>query len=130
MITRATLAFLMTALPACAEPLNGAEFGAYVTGKTITYDYGDGLLGIEEYMPGNRVRWAFQGDLCMNGTWFQEGEQICFVYENEGVPQCWLFYREGSGLSATFTGDDLGLVINEIDQSTTPLSCAGPDVGV
>lgn len=130
MFARAAIALFLITSPAVAEPLDAAGFGAYVTGKTITYDYGNGLLGIEEYLPGNRVRWAFEGDTCLNGTWFQDGAQICFVYENDGIPQCWMFYNESSGLSATFTGDDLGLVITEIGQSTSPLPCAGPDVGV
>jgi hypothetical protein len=131
MFARLTLALLLSGVPAFAEtPLTGDEFDAYVTGNTITYDYGAGVLGIEEYLPGRRVRWAFEGDICLDGTWFQEADQICFVYENDGIPQCWNFYSKPNGLSATFLGDDLGSVINEIAKTTTPLGCAGPDVGV
>lgn len=113
-----------------ATPMTAAEFDAYVTGKTITYDYGGGVLGIEQYLANRQVRWAFEGDICLDGIWFQQADQICFVYEDDGVPQCWHFYREAGGLTATFLGDDLGIVISEIGQSTEPLACAGPDVGV
>ncbi len=131
MLARAALALCLSALPAFADtPMTGDEFEAHTTGKTITYDYGGGVMGIEQYLPNRQVRWAFQGDICMDGIWFQEGEQICFVYENDGVPQCWLFYKEGTGISGTYMGDDLGTVINEIGQKPDPLACAGPDVGV
>jgi hypothetical protein len=131
MFARTALALLLTALPALADdPLNADAFGAYVTGKTITYDYGGGISGIEQYLPGNQVRWAFEGDTCLNGKWYQVADQICFIYENDATPQCWHFYREGTGLSATYLGDDLGTVINEVAQSAKPLACTGPDVGV
>ncbi len=131
MFARLSLALILTAAPAFAEtPMTGDAFDAYVTGKTLTYDYGGGVLGIEEYLPGRRVRWAFEGDTCLDGTWFQEADKICFVYENDGIPQCWNFFSRPDGLSATFLGDDLGSVITEIDKTSEPLACAGPDVGV
>ena len=100
-------------------------------GEEITYDYGNGLLGIEEYLPGNRVRWAFEGDTCLNGTWFQDGAQICFVYETDPEgPQCWTFHHMGTGIRARFAGDPNGADLSEVAQSPSPLRCAGPDTGV
>jgi hypothetical protein len=126
-----SLAPILAPMVAMAEtPMSGNEFEAYVTGKTITFDYGEGILGMEQYLPGRQVRWAFEGDTCLDGTWFQEADQICFVYENDGIPQCWHFYSTPTGLNATFLGDDLGSVIKEINKTSDPLVCAGPDVGV
>lgn len=45
MLRAAVLACLIP-LPALAElPMSAKDFEAYVTNKTITYDYGAGLLG-------------------------------------------------------------------------------------
>ena len=126
-----TFALGLFVMPVAAQsPMTDDAFDAYVTGHTLTYDYGAGVLGVEQYLPGRRVRWAFEGDTCLDGTWFQDADQICFVYENDDIPQCWHFYSTPGGLSATFLGDDLGSRITEIDKSTKPLACAGPDVGV
>jgi hypothetical protein len=133
MLARFLLAATMAALPlgALAEgTLNAEEFEAHVTGKTLTYDYGAGVLGIEQYLPGRKVRWAFEGDICVNGIWYQQEDQICFVYENDGVAQCWEFYKEGDVISGTYMGDAAGTFIMEISKTPNPLSCAGPEVGV
>ncbi|MDP3261775.1 MAG: hypothetical protein U1E06_02625 [Tabrizicola sp.] len=127
------LAVLLSALafPALAEtPLTGPQFDANVTGSTITYDYGGGLFGTEEYLPDRAVRWAFEGDTCVYGTWYQRGEQICFVYDNEPTPQCWLYFLENGGIRGRYMGPDGGWEILESQRTTNPLSCAGPDVGV
>lgn len=121
----------LNALPATAEtPMSGAAFEAYVTNKTITWDYGAGILGMEQYLPGRQVRWAFEDDQCMTGHWFEDGTNICFQYEDGGGPQCWRFSLDGQALRAQFVNVEGGTVINEIDSSAKPLACSGPDVGV
>jgi hypothetical protein len=110
--------------------MTGPDFEAYTATHTITYDYGDGQTGTEEYMTGRRVRWAFDGDTCMLGHWYDQADQICFVYDQESTPQCWNFFLEANGLRGRYLGPDGSFDIHEINQSDAPLPCAGPDVGV
>ncbi|MGL4236272.1 hypothetical protein [Tabrizicola sp.] len=134
------LALSITAVagPSLAEtPLNSTEFDAYVTGNTITYDYGDGLFGTEEYLEDRKVRWAFEGDRCVYGTWYQEKDNICFLYDNSHLdpfvnqgpvdtgPACWKFFLRNNLLH----GEDMGpeaYNIVETQRTSTPLPCAEP----
>lgn len=126
-----TLAAALAALPAWAEtPLDAAGFDAATQGATITYDYGNGLYGTEEYLENRSVRWAFEGDLCIYGTWYQQDDQICFVYENDPTPACWLYYLEGGLIRGVYMGEGGGWEIVEHSRDGGPLPCAGPDVGV
>lgn len=119
------------AQPAFAEiPMNAQTFDADVTGKTLTYDYGNGLFGIEEYLTDRKVRWAFEGDLCIYGTWYQQGDEICFIYENDPMPACWLFFLEAGAIRGRYMGEGGGWEITESNRTTQPVPCAGPDVGV
>lgn len=121
----------LTALPAlAADPLTAEEFEAYATGKTLTYAVGGQIYGTEEYRPGRRVLWAFEGEECSRGYWYPDAGQICFVYEDNPNPQCWTFYHETGGLRARFAGDPEGAELAAIAESREPLVCPGPDVGV
>lgn len=124
---------LMAALPATAQdrgpPMTAEEFDAHVTGKTLSYSDGNGIWGTEQYLPGRRVVWAFSEDICQYGTWYPQGDQICFVYDDGPDPQCWTFWKEGTGLRALFAGDT-ATELSEVEQSKEPLGCPGPDVGV
>jgi hypothetical protein len=110
-------------------PMSGAEFDAYVTGKIIIYAENGLPYGVEEYLPGNRVRWAFTDSACQDGIWFARDEQICFDYGEANGAQCWQFFLDGDGLRAEFRGAG-GLEIFEAWQTTEPMFCPGPDVGV
>ncbi|WP_054301677.1 hypothetical protein [Gemmobacter sp. LW-1] len=125
------LALLLSPLAAAAQtPITAAEFEAYATGKTLTYAQGGTIFGTEQYLPNRRVRWAFTAQECQEGHWYEADSQICFVYESESDPQCWAFWQEGGRLKARFAGDPDGTELTEVEQSKTPLACAGPDVGV
>ena len=115
---------------AAETPMSAAEFEAYSTGRTLTYAESGVIYGIEEYLPGRRVRWAFTDDECREGYWYEDGTAICFVYENNTTPQCWNFSRGERGLIARFLGSDNGRELYEARQSDQPLMCLGPDVGV
>lgn len=133
MWTRALpLALTVLAGPALAEetPMTAAEFERYVTGKTLSYAEAGIPYGKEEYLPGRRVRWAFEGGECQEGIWYAEGPLICFVYEYQPAPQCWTFIEGPAGLIARFEHPDGGRELYEANQSDEPLSCPGPDVGV
>jgi hypothetical protein len=130
---RATLICCLLAFAATAHAetqMTGAEFEAYATGKTLTYAAQGQIYGVEQYLPGRRVRWAFIDDTCRIGTWYEAQEQICFVYEHDATPQCWTFHLGASGLTARFVTDPPGTELTEVGQSPDPLACAGPDVGV
>ena len=120
-----------SALPATAQaPMTAAEFEAYVTGRTLTYTDRGVVYGIEEYLPNRRVRWAFVDDECRDGFWYETDGEICFVYDNDPTPQCWIFTKRDGRLSALFTGAEDGRELYEAQQSDQPLICRGPDVGV
>lgn len=129
---RLCLALAVAATPALAEtPLSPEAFEAHVTGKTITYQQFDFVFGIEEYLPGRQVRWSVAPDLCQYGTWYPEGDDICFVYEDDPLtPHCWTFWLRDGALVALSTLAAPGAELTEIDRSDQGLSCPGPDIGV
>ncbi|MFN3972559.1 MAG: hypothetical protein ACK4GO_03290 [Gemmobacter sp.] len=128
------LALTLAALPGLAmaadAPLTAEEFEALTTGRTLTYAQGGQVYGIEQYKPGRRVKWAFRGDECRDGIWYEQAGEICFVYEYDPTPQCWLFQRRPGGMTARFTGDVAGTELSVVAETSDPLLCAGPDVGV
>ena len=126
----AALALLCLAPPALAQtPLTAEGFEAEVTGQTITYSQFGGIFGIEEYLPGRQVRWSVAENLCQYGSWYPEGENICFVYEYDPSPHCWTFWLEEGRLHALLANDLPAAPLTESARSATPLSCPGPDVG-
>lgn len=121
----------LTALPAlAAEPMSAAEFEAYVTGKTLYFGLDGQAYGVEEYLPDREVRWSFLDGKCKDGFWYDENDQICFVYEDTPEPQCWTFFRDGETLRAVFENDPTSTVLYEAGQNDEPMMCLGPDVGV
>ena len=131
---RYALAAALLAAPAFAQdprgaPMTGAEFEAYVTGKTLMYGTGAEPYGGEDYLPGGKVRWSFLDGRCLEGRWYAEAPNICFVYSDDPEPICWTFYEGPGGLSAQLEGDPDGLLY-ETGEAEEPLFCVGPDVGV
>ena len=127
--------FLLSQIPlsqtaAAAQPMSGGEFEAYTTGKTLSYAEAGQPYGVERYLPGRRVVWAFVGDECRYGTWYEAQGQICFVYENDPEAQCWTFQQTATGIRAHFAGDPEGSALVEVQEDPDALKCPGPDVGV
>lgn len=118
---------------AAAEPeraLSAAEFEAATVGRTLYYTSGGQAYGAEQYLPGRRVVWAFLGDDCRRGSWYEAEGYICFVYEDEPQPQCWSFFQGSGGLTARFRDDPSGLPLVAVEESPDPMQCLGPNVGV
>lgn len=129
---RKTLALLAIALAfpvQAGQPMSASEFEAYVTGRTLTYNADGTAYGAEQYLKNRRVRWAFLGDECVEGEWYESAGLICFVYENNDQPQCWSFEQGLSGLVARFENNPDGTALYEARRSDEPLICLGPKVG-
>ncbi|WP_299149128.1 hypothetical protein [uncultured Tateyamaria sp.] len=131
MIYRA-LAFSFACLctSAAAEPMTAAEFEAYVAGKTLFYGRDGDAYGAEIYRENRRVTWSFLDGECKDGYWYNEGPNICFIYEDRSDPQCWTFERSPGGLIATFENDPASTALYEAQDVGQDLVCLGPKVGV
>ncbi|WP_103256468.1 hypothetical protein [Tabrizicola aquatica] len=128
---RAVLLLSLLATPALAEvPLSAPDFETHVSGHTLTYTQFGRVYGVEEYLPGRKVRWSVAPDECQYGTWYPEGDFICFVYEYDPNPSCWTFWLREGRLVALSIADAPGAELTEAERSQTPLPCPGPDVGV
>lgn len=112
------------------DPVDAEAFEAYTTGKTLIYGNAGGPYGIEEYLPGRQVRWSFLDGDCVEGSWFPEGEAICFRYDAYERTQCWLFFQSDTGLTAQPLEDPEGSALYEVSRSKGPMICKGPEVGV
>lgn len=123
---RTALCAALLAGPALAEPLDGAGFAAYVTGKTLSFTLPDGTtFGRELYGEDRSVLWSTSPGLCQDGVWFDRDGLICFVYVTDPVPKCWRITRTQRGLRAESAG---GTVLYESAQTPEPLTCLGPDL--
>lgn len=125
------LALWLGAWPALAEPSLTAEaFDALTQGRTMTWAEFGQVYGVEQYLPGRRVRWTVLGDDCVTGHWYVEGSAICFLYEDRSDPACWDISAAGSGLEARLLGTPPETAPVRIEETDTPLACFGPEVGV
>ena len=127
---RLTLAVFALATPGLAEtPITATEFEAHVTGKTLTYQQFTSVFGIEEYLAGRKVRWSTAPNECQYGSWYPQGDAICFVYEYDPTPACWTFWLRNGALVALSTDGVAGEELHEVQASDQGLPCPGPDVG-
>lgn len=123
---------VLSVLPAAAQTrLDGAAFEALVTGWTLQFSSGGQSYGAEQYLPGRRVYWSFEGGECREGLWYEaQPGLICFSYEQDPEPQCWAFFEEEGRVSAEFRlGDETGTRLHEAGRSRAPLACPGPALG-
>ncbi len=124
--------FLVTNAPhvLAERALSAEEFDALTLGRTFYYGNQSGPYGAEEYLSGRRVIWSFLDGKCQYGSWYPDGDQICFVYERIADPQCWSFHPRPEGLIAYFRGDPQQIELGEVAKSDNPLICPGPEIGV
>ena len=122
--------------PAVAEtPMTGAEFQAHVGTNTFSYRYSNGVRGVADYGPGRTLVWAFEGDSCVKGYWFDDGDQLCFAFEDKTLSACWHFFKDGNRLRGHVTrlgsgyGTDIDIDIFEVSHTDQPLTCPGADAG-
>ena len=132
---RALIPALLLASPALADtPMTGAEFQAHVGTGTVSYLYSNGVRGVADYGPDRTLLWAFEGDDCIKGYWFEDGDQLCFAFEDGTLSACWHFFKDGDRIRGHATvlasGDLTDLEIREVSHTDQALTCSGPDVGV
>lgn len=132
---RAALACLILAAhlaqPLAARTLMTAEeFDRFSLGKTLDYATGGQVWGSEAYFEGRRVRDADLGGPCLDGSWFPQGDAICFVYPAREGLHCWHFWREGDRVLAQYLSAAPDEAPQEVTEAASPLACPDPDVGV
>ena len=110
-------------------PMTGAEFDAYATGRTLSFGtIGNPDFGVEQYLPNREVIWSPNPDTCIEGVWFDRGDDICFLYEHDPEPKCWRIFPTDKGIRAEFTNRPGTTVIFESQDDPKPLTCPGPDL--
>lgn len=126
---RLAVALCLAALPAAAEtPLSAEAFDALTLGRTMTWaEYGQ-VYGVELYLPGRRVRWTVLGDDCKAGHWYPDGDRICFLYEDDPLPDCWWITDTGTGLMARYTDPPRDEPV-QVRETSVPPACFGPEIG-
>lgn len=112
------------------SPMTSDVFSSYVTGRTLSYSKNGQPYGVEQYLSGNRVRWAAENGDCQDGKWFAQNDQICFLYEGQLTAQCWSFYAGDAGIIAQYENNPEQDYLYESSRTSEPLICKGPDVGV
>ncbi|MEM8872124.1 MAG: hypothetical protein AAGB10_02200 [Pseudomonadota bacterium] len=126
------IAALLATPVAASTAMTGAEFEAFSTGKTLEFGRGGAWYGSEQYLADRQVIWQYADGSCTYGAWFERDGALCFVYEDNPTPQCWIVSERQSTLfvrpEAASPGDPSELrMTGEIEE---PLNCPGPDLGV
>jgi hypothetical protein len=125
------LILCLTPLSAAAERvMTAAEFEAFSTGKTMDYAIGSDAWGREEYLPGRRVRFSFTDDECRFGSWYEQGQMVCFIYDGDTDPKCWTYFTDGKNVTTQFAPDGPAATLSSVRPTKEPLVCLGPEVGV
>lgn len=120
------ICLLATPVAAQDAPMTGSEFARYVKNRTLTYTYPDGTLGIEQYNPDRTVLWQFQGQECQKGVWYEDAGEICFVYEDDPSPKCWIVYKTEKGIRSIYADRPSSLIVHNELSKSAPLICPGP----
>ncbi len=116
------IAALSTTPVVAQEALSGPEFGALVTGQTVTYLAQDGItIGIEAYHPNGRVTWLVGEGRCQKGRWFAQGPQICFEYQDQDATHCTDISHDTGTVTIQHAG---GVTWTSTQINTRPINCA------
>ncbi|MEP2640795.1 hypothetical protein [Roseobacter sp.] len=110
--------------------MSAQEFDDYTRGKTLFYGEEGQSYGVEEYLENRRVIWSFLDGQCKYGEWYEQADQICFIYEDNPNPQCWTFFVDNGRLTALFENAPGATELYEAGNVDQDMVCLGPDVGV
>lgn len=132
MKARVLIALMVLALPAQAtEKIMGADaFEEFSRNKTLYFSFQGAPYGAEQFFSGRRSLWQHSDGTCTAGAWHDNGDELCFLYEDNLELQCWvMFERDGSFfVRADDAGPGEELKLERKD--AVPLPCIGPDLGV
>ena len=106
-----------------------SDFEELSTGKTLYFFHNGQFFGAEQYFPGRKSLWQYNGGECMEGEWFAQDALICFRYRKDPRVQCWHFLEKSSGFIARGENDPPELYLDLGGIDTQPLNCPGPDYG-
>ncbi|MEM9577008.1 MAG: hypothetical protein AAF999_08330 [Pseudomonadota bacterium] len=110
--------------------MDGAAFDAYTRGKTLFYGQNGQAYGAEIYLEDRKVRWSFLDGACKDGFWYEQADQICFVYEDNPDPQCWAFSKRNGRLTARFENEPGATELYEAEDIGEEMVCLAPNLGV
>jgi hypothetical protein len=128
---RLSLLLCLIAPAANAEgAMSPEEFDTWSTGKTLAYSVDGVIYGSEAYFPDRKVRDADTGGPCLDGSWYADGDAVCFVYPARDGTHCWRYWREGEAVFAKSVAADPPDTPQRVTVADAPLACPGPDVGV
>lgn len=130
---KTALALSLTIISADAalagEPMDGAAFDAFTRGKTLFYAQDGQAYGAEIYLDDRRVRWSFLDGECKEGFWYEQANQICFVYEDDPDPHCWAFSKSNGRLMARFENLPGATELYEAQDIGEEMICLAPNLG-
>ncbi|MEX0970616.1 MAG: hypothetical protein WD046_09260 [Paracoccaceae bacterium] len=112
------------------------EFGAAAIGKTYWFSENGIHYGAEQYFDDQTVIWQDRNGNCLRGSWYANGPQMCFIYDNDPAPDCWTMWETDDGrvlIESTRIPDDPAiapLVLELIRRTPLPIACTGPLLGV
>lgn len=108
--------------PEPGPALTAEAFDALTLGKRMdTFGAGD-LYGIEEFLPGHRSIWR-DASGCKRGDWAQQGDQICFQYEDHpDEPVCWVYKQRGAEIYGWYQGDFTTSAVRLVP-GNSPMTC-------
>ena len=116
--------------PANERIISAEEFDSFASGSTLYFNRAGQPYGAEEYKDDRRVIWTFLDGTCERGAWYDQGDQICFVYETQSEAQCWHFIERDGVKRARVIGDIPSNDLFVVGQDNRRLECPGPGVGV
>ena len=93
-----TLALAVTAAVAVAQEKIAPEvFLDAAVGRTLTFAlFPSGeVVGVEEFLRRDLSVWREAGRGCVYGDVSVEDGQICFQYDDEDLPICWVPFSDG-----------------------------------
>ncbi len=122
---------MSAAAPSHAETqLSPSEFEAMTTGKTLQFNRQNDWYGAEQYLPDQQVIWQYGDGSCTQGRWFADDGALCFTYDDNPLPQCWIF-TERDGQFFARPEEDPAQSDSELrlsGESDAPLSCKAPNL--
>ena len=130
-MTKLWLLFAVLASPVSAQDfMSPEEFEEFSTGRTLYFSFNGRPYGAEQFFSGRRSLWQRDDGTCTAGAWHDDGNALCFLYEDNLALQCWYVYRENGDVLVrnTEAAPDEALRLERSDE--VPLPCIGPDLGV